>query len=166
MLSEKQIDLVASLAVLPTVSTVAYIGHGQLDLLHALVFRTQAQIYVFDYSDQWRIGNAYAPDDEGPFKPGPERPEWFDGRIAFFAEGIAPGDLFIDETFRLQTPVESGRILLDYRQCRVVYLPNKKFNSDQNPDFYTWTISDLGMVGHHIPTNPLLRDLSAARHKR
>lgn len=116
MLTSDQIAAAAAVAAAPNVETIAYVGHGQLELLQALVEHSKARIQVFDYSDQWRVGNDLAEEDEIRNAERPKRPDWLKGRIFLSVEGIAPGDLLIDETFRLLSPRESGRdLLLRYR---------------------------------------------------
>jgi hypothetical protein len=166
MLTNDQIALAAALAREPNVETVAYIGHGHLELLQALVEQSTARIQVFDYSDQWRVGNTLAEDDEIRNAERPKRPEWFKERVFFSAEGIAPGDLLIDETFRLLSPRESGRDLLLRRQARIVFIPGKTFQTEQYPDHYDWTATAEGMVGRVNTGHPLLRDIEAARNRR
>lgn len=166
MLTSDQIAAAAALAATPNVETVAYIGHGQLELLQALVEQSKARIQVFDYSDQWRVGNTLAPEDENYDNSRPKRPEWFKARVFFSAEGIAPGDLLIDETFRLRSPRESGRDLLLRRQARIVFIPGKTFQAEQYPEHYDWNATAEGMVGRVNTGHPLLRDIEAARNRR
>jgi NAD-dependent SIR2 family protein deacetylase len=157
-----QIEQAVTLAQLPQVKSVSYIGHGDIEMLRALVDRTDALVQVFDYSDQWRVSSTLAFDDEG-ITPShlPRRPDWFAERVRFFAEGIAPGDLLIDDTFRLKSPKESGLQLLDYRQARVVYLPKQSFSIKSAPLYYKWTATPHGMVGYQMPSYRLMRDIEA-----
>ncbi|MCA3028983.1 MAG: hypothetical protein ING66_10340 [Rhodocyclaceae bacterium] len=166
MLTNDQINTAVSLSAAPNVETVSYIGHGQLELLKALVESSTARIQVFDYSDQWRVGNTLAEDDEIRNAERPKRPDWFKERVFFSAEGIAPGDLLIDETFRLRSPRESGRDLLLRRQARIVFIPGKTFQTEQYPEHYDWTATAEGMVGRVNTGHPLLRDIEAARNRR
>lgn len=166
MLTKEQIKLAVELSQAPEVEAISYIGHGQLELLHALVEGTQARIQVFDYSDRWRVGNSLAQEYEIQNAQRPKRPDWFKQRVFFCAEGIAPGDLLIDETFCLMPPKESGRDLLLRRQCRIVFLPNQLFLPEQYPDHYDWTAAPEGMIGRVNTGYPLLRDIEAEHNRR